>query len=169
MNLTLLRLDRQNPAHVRELQRVFEAAPTYHLNTGGIPAASTEAAESLAALPPGHGYETKFIYGILAGERYLGCADVIRGFPEPSRAMLGLLLLREDAQGKGNGRQAYAAVENAIRAWPEIRAIRIGVVEANGGVLGFWRAMGFVDTGARKPYAQNEVRSEVILLEKSLV
>jgi RimJ/RimL family protein N-acetyltransferase len=168
MSLSLILLNRNDPAHVSALQTVLEATPGYHLNTGGVPAGPDEAKGTLSALPPKHGYDTKFVYGVELEGKLIGCADVIRGYPEPHQAMLGLLLLSEDAQGKGRGQHALSAVEEKIRAWPEIRTIRIGVVESNEQVLGFWKKMGFKDTGARRPYEQGNVRSQTIVLEKPL-
>lgn len=165
----LFLLDRHNLKHVEALQALFEAAPTYHLNTGGVPASPDEGVGALQALPPGHDFRTKFVFGFGDGVgELIGCADVIRGYPEKSRAMLGLLLISEHRQAQGLGRHALQLVEEKILEWPEIEAIRIGVVETNAKVMGFWQKMGFRDTGLRRPYEQGRVHSQTILLEKPL-
>jgi hypothetical protein len=46
--------------------------------------------------------------------------------------------------------------------------MRIGVVQANDIVFPFWRSLGFVETGVRRPYQDNGVTSENIVLEKTL-
>jgi RimJ/RimL family protein N-acetyltransferase len=166
--LQLLLLSRANQAHVRRLQTVLEAAPGYHINTGGSPAGSSEAESTLSALPPDFPREKKFTFSIEREGVSIGCVDLLRGYPGVHQAMLGLLILREDAQGQGAGRMAFQAVEAYVRTWPEITSLRIGVVEANAGVLTFWRKMGFMDTGLRRPYENGAIVSVNIVLEKAL-
>jgi len=55
-----------------------------------------------------------------------------------------------------------------LDAWPEVNKIRIGIVKTNSEVIAFWLAMGFTDTGLRKSYQENTVKSEVVVLEKTL-
>ncbi|RZA05306.1 MAG: GNAT family N-acetyltransferase [Proteobacteria bacterium] len=166
--LQLLLLSRADRTQVRQLQAVLEAAPAYHINTGGSPACASEAESTLGALPPDFPRENKFTFAIVRAGSLIGCVDLLRGYPEPHQAMLGLLLLREDAQGKGAGRTSFRAVEAIVQGWPEINAIRIGVVEANANVLGFWQKMGFRDTGLRRPFKNGPIRSLTMVLEKSL-
>jgi hypothetical protein len=46
--------------------------------------------------------------------------------------------------------------------------VRIGVIGTNGLVLPFWKSLGFVETGVRRPYEDNGVISETIVLEKAI-
>lgn len=150
------------------LQRVLEGAPGYAMRVGGAPPGPDEAHDTLTALPPDVEASAKVVFGVFEGEAMVGCADVIRGWPAPDVAFIGLLLLAEAHQGRGLGRLAYDRVEAAIRAWPGCRRIRLGVVEANAQALPFWRACGFAATGERKPFENGAVRSEVVLMEKRL-
>jgi ribosomal protein S18 acetylase RimI-like enzyme len=93
---------------------------------------------------------------------------VIRGFPDPTTAHLGLLLISESAQGRGIGRVGYMAIEDVIRSWAGCRCVRIGVVRTNEGVIAFWKKVGFAETGEVKPYCYGTVVSETIILTKAL-
>lgn len=127
------------------------------------------AEEMFKALPDGKSYDDKFVLGVFTSSgQMIGCADLIRAFPDGETAMLGLLLIRESRQKTGLGRLAYDVIEKIALSWPGIRKVRIGVIGINGTVLAFWRAHGFVETCARIPYAENGVVSETIVLEKAL-
>lgn len=151
------------------LQRVLEAAPGYSQAVAGSAAqAPGAAADLLAALPPGFPPERKYVWGVWRGPELVGVIDLLRGFPRAEAALIGLLLFREDEQARGAGREAFAQLEAIVRGWSEITAFRIGVVRSNSGVLGFWRKLGFAETGELRPYENGAVRSETIVLEKSL-
>ncbi len=146
------------------IQQVLERAPEYALRVTGHPTGPADAQSLYSALPEGVTYAQKYVWAI--GD--FGVADVIRGWPNPQSAMLRLLLLAEDATGRGLGRVAYEALESKIRAWPEIAQIRLGVVDTNAQVTGFWERMGFVATGEAKTYRYDKVQSIVQILVKGL-
>ncbi len=151
-----------------ELQRVIEGAPGYaHLITG-VPPGPADAQSTFSILPEGVSYEDKFVFGIYRASDMVGCADLIRSFPTPGVAHLGLLLISEAFQGQGIGRSAYRQIENVVRSWHEFSMMRIGVVRANAQVLPFWSRLGFAPTGEVKPYRAGNVVSEVIVLTKPL-
>jgi len=68
LNVTI-RLLEGGPSVMRELQRVFEDAPTYaHRITRALPGPA-DAQSTYTALPEGKCYDDKFVFGIyLAGE-----------------------------------------------------------------------------------------------------
>ncbi len=168
MSLKLLPLNAKDPAHLSALQRVLEEAPTYSLNVSGAPQPPEAAREAFEALPEGFPATNKFVLGIFQSHQMIGCADILRGFPESTTAMIGLLLLSEKHQGKGLGAESFRAAESLIRTWPEIRKIRIAVVLTNAQVLDFWKRCGFQETGNRRPYENGIVKSESVILEKMI-
>jgi diamine N-acetyltransferase len=146
------------------LQCVLEAAPDYFERVTGAPPGGAEAQSTFTALPPDKTYADKFVWGLYEGEAMIGCADVIRGYPVPEKAVIGLLLLAQPWQRRGLGRAFAALVEQAIAGWPEIERFRIGVVASNTSALAFWRKLGYAETGEVK---QNpEFVREVMVLEK---
>jgi GNAT superfamily N-acetyltransferase len=151
------------------LQRVLEAAPSYAERVTGVPPGQADAQSMYSVLPPGKGYEDKFVFGIYLEKMMIGCADLIRGYPDEQTALLGLLLMAEPYQGKGFGKSAYRAIEDYIRHWgPDWKRVRIGVVRTNEEVLPFWTKLGFLRTGEVKPYRYSNISSETLVLSKEL-
>lgn len=146
----------------------MESAPAYWQIISGRVIEATGAVGAFEALPEGKTFEDKYVFGVFCEERMVGCVDLIRGFPNPDTAMLGLLLISETHQGRGVGKASYEAVERFVRSWGEIRKVRIGVVAVNTAAMPFWRSLGFVETGVRRPYEDNSVVSENIVFEKCL-
>ena len=156
------------PDEIAELQGALEGAPTYsQLITGSLPGPS-DARSTCSALPPNKTYADKFVFGIYANARCVGCIDLIRAYPTSDTAMLGLLLVAEQFHGQGIGRRAFELVEIFIRSWGTCNRVRIGVVETNRRTLPFWQSLGFQPTGEIKPYRYASVSSRVVVLERAL-
>ena len=149
------------------LQDVLETAPAYFRTITGLPPGAAEAQSTFTALPPDKTYDDKFVWGLYSGESMIGCADVIRGYPTPEKAVIGLLLLAESWQRRGLGRAFATLIEQAIAGWPEIERLRLGVCESNTGALVFWRKLGYADTGEVKPAPPGFVAA-VRVMEKPL-
>ena len=150
------------------LQRVLEDAPTYAGLITGAPPGSADAQSTFTILPDGKTYDDKYVFGIYLEPQMVGCVDLIKGYPEPNTALLGLLLVAEPFQRRGIGSAAYRAIEDVIRAWGTCAKIRLGVVRTNAGVLPFWKRLGFTQTGETKPYSYGSIVSELVILTKSL-
>lgn len=163
--LTLRQITR-DPAQMAALQRVLEAAPAYFQAIGRGAPSPAEAQSVVTALPPAKGHDDKFVWGLYSGATMIGCADVIRGYPTADKAVIGLLLLAEPWQGQGLGREFASLIEQAIGGWEAIARLRIGVALGNARALGFWRHLGYVETGEVK--IAEPVRVPVAVLEKPL-
>jgi len=164
-----VRLVRMSGSHsdVLGLQRTLESAPRYALAITGRPPAADGATTLLREVPPGKSQEDKFVFGVYVGDHLVGCADVLRGYPQPGTAFIGLLLVGEEWQGRGFGLRACREMESLIAGWACDRA-RLAVVRANASALGFWRRAGFTETGECVDYSCGTVRSELVLMEKTL-
>ena len=101
-----------------------------------------------------------------ADEALVGCADVIRGYPVPGTATVGLFLIVESWQRRGIGSQAFRLVEESARKWGRCDRIRIGVVRSNEQVMRFWLRHGFRPTGETRPWREGPAKSEIVYLEK---
>lgn len=164
-----LRLLRGEPDEMRELQRLFDGSPSYTERVTGLPPGPADAQSLYSALPPGKAYDDKFVFGIFDDDRIVGCADVIRAYPDPHTALVGLLWVAEPFQRRGIGKAAYRRIEQTIRSWGDaFSCVRIGVVRTNDRVLPFWTTLGFVTTGEVKPYRYANLDSETIVLVKPL-
>ncbi|MDR7458453.1 MAG: GNAT family N-acetyltransferase [Armatimonadota bacterium] len=165
MTIRLLLGERSEMA---ELQRVIEEAPTYAQLVTGVPPGPADAQSTFTILPEGKTYEDKFVFGIYRGSEMVGCADLIRGYPDAATAYLGLLLVSEKHQDQGIGRLAFHLLEESVRGWRTCDRIRTAVVWTNDRVIPFLKGLGFEPTGEIKPYRYGSVASESILFEKSL-
>ncbi|SRR5258706_11379158 len=81
-----------------ELQRVLEAAPGYAQIVTGCPPGRADAQSTYSILPEGKSYDDKFVFGIFRKGQMVGCADVIRAYPDSVTAHIGLLLVVEQFQ-----------------------------------------------------------------------
>ncbi len=156
-----------DPADMVALQAVLEAAPDYFEAIYGGPPGPAEAQSTFTALPSGRDYDDQRVWALRSGETMIGVADVIRGWNAPEKAVIGLLLIAQPWQRRGLGRAFLPLIEDAIRTWPEITTLRIGVLASNPGALAFWRRSGYRETGEIKPATPPFV-AETIVLEKPL-
>jgi len=166
--IRLIRLSHQrSEADKRALQRIYAHAPDYCVRViGHVP---TIDEMRPAQLPPGKRPEHNYFFGIYLRDEMIGCADLLRGYPDAKTAYLGLVLISERYRRRGLGVRACVELEKIARSWPEISVIRGSVPVTNDIVAKFWQRMGATDTGIRKPYAAGEVKCEAIIFEKKLV
>lgn len=151
-----------------ELQRVLESRPDYYQRVEGAPPGPAEAQSVYSALPEGFSYDGKHVFGVYRGGVMVGCIDLLVGYPDSCTAMLGLLLIASPVDGQGVGPAALRLLDDWIRENTVCTRVRIGVVRTNEGVLGFWRRMGFVETGEIKPYAHGSLKSEIVVMGRLL-
>lgn len=167
-SIELKKLVASDERDVATLQSVLESAPAYWKRIANKTIEPDGALSILGALPEGTTYADKFVFGAYQSEKLIGCVDLIRGYPDSETAMLGLLIISETHQKSGLGRAVFQAVEKIVISWPGMRKVRIGVIQANDIVFPFWRSLGFIETGVRRPYQDNGVISENIVLEKTI-
>ena len=91
--------------------------------------------------------------------------------PSPDETVyLGLLLIDRARQGQGIGAAACRALErDLLPRWPWARRLRLSVVRTNDQVLGFWRRLGFAETGEVRPWRYDKLESEAILMDKPVM
>ncbi len=123
------------------------------------------AAESLfSALPPGHEPADKLVLGLYEEDSLVGCADLVRRWPEPHVATMNLLLVTASRQRRGLGRAAYRQLEVVARGWGGASSVRCGVAEDDAAARAFLARLGFGETGER----QRAQTAAVIVLEKTI-
>lgn len=148
------------------IQAVLDQAPTYTMNTEGVPMSPSGAQETLRTIPPGFSFDRKRVFLIQSGGEDVGVADVLEGFPSQGIAFIGLLLLAEPHQGKGLGAQAYQLLEAYVKQ-NGLARVQIAVVDSNP-VEKFWEKMGFLRTGKTSPHIGQKVQSVKRVMEKRL-
>ena len=158
------RLHPTDPADVRDLQRILEAAPSYSRLVEGRDPPATAGRDELAALPPGKTHDDKFTFAIEHDGQLIGCADLMRGHPDPNTAYLGLLLFAETFQGQGHGVAALVYLETLAASWG-CTAMRLAVIATNLHALQFWQRQGFVEL-YRKPAPQ--YTGDAVVLQRAI-
>ncbi len=164
----VIRLLEDEPSEMAELQRVIEEAPVYAQLVTGVTPGPADAQSMYTILPEGKSYEDKFVFGVYRVGEMVGCADLVRGYPDPATVYLGLLLISQRYQRQGIGRRAFELLEEFARGWGTCDRIRLAVIRTNEVVIPFWRRLGFEATGEVRPYRYGSVASESILMEKRL-
>lgn len=139
------------PHDAPALQAVYATVPEYYALFGGL--RPDEAHQALTE-PPGIG-ESHHAWGLYEGPELIGHLDFLLGYPDPTTAYLGLLLIRGDRRGRGLGRQVFEQWLAWVMAGP-FQRVRLGIVEANHSALAFWRSVGCQPTGERKPLTIND-------------
>jgi GNAT superfamily N-acetyltransferase len=147
--LTFHPLSATSEADVAALNQLLQQAPGYALTVQGRLPTLADAREALQAVPPGKGRADKLFGGYMLQGRLVGCADLIRGHPEPHIAFLGLLLLAETHQRQGLGPQALVHLHTVARGWG-CTQLRLAVIDQNVAALHFWQREGFAEL-YRKP------------------
>jgi uncharacterized protein len=158
------------PGDVNALQELIESDPGYTERVTGYPPGAADAQSLLMMRPDGLPEAQKKVLGRWDGEQLVAVVDLLRGYPNERTAFIGLLEVHGRHRGKGVGAAAYRGVEEYVgREWPEVRTLRLAVVETNAGqAQGFWERLGFAPTGEVKPYRYDKLESESRLYEKQL-
>ncbi len=81
------------------LQRLLELAPTYQAAVSDEPLSAHAAEEEMVACPPGLPLSAKHLIGRWEEGELTAVIDLLRGYPDPTTAYLGLLLVGELAGG----------------------------------------------------------------------
>ena len=155
-----------DPEELAALQRVMESDEDYALRVTGHPPGPADAQSTLVFV---HSPDDKAPFGVWADGELVGVLDLLLRYPDDETVYLGLLLIERGHQGQGIGAGAVQALEREVAArWPWARRLRLSVVRTNDNVLGFWRRMGFTETGEVRPWRYDKLSSEAILMDKPL-
>jgi GNAT superfamily N-acetyltransferase len=156
-----------DPDELAALQRVMESDEEFALRVTGHPPGPADAQSTLLFVPEGKSPEDKVVFGVWVDGELVGILDLLLRYPDAETVYLGLLQVDRGRQGQGIGAAACRALEREVLArWPWARRLRLSVVRANDRVLGFWRRMGFAETGEVRPWRYDKLVSEAILMDK---
>ena len=142
---------------------VLQSATDYHVLVEGAPPTDAHVEEFFTSVPPGYNTQDLFSLGFFEGGKCIGLGGVLRKWNAPNKAIVGLLVFDPQWRGGGRGRAAFDHIKALARAWPDIDTLRVAVVRNNVVALGFWRKVGFVETGEIKPKFAPYVEDIVIL------
>lgn len=134
-------------ADIDALTALIVSDRDYTMRVFGRPPRDEDAHSILRSIPPGLAPESKTTLGLWEGDRLIGVADVVCGYPRPEVVYLGLLQIAPDHQGRGAGRTLRrAVVDRAVRD-QGLTILRLSIVATNADVAeGFWRCLGYAPT-----------------------
>ncbi len=162
--LTYRQMHLSIPKDVSDLQELVVQSTDFYLLTEGKPPEPNQSVELLRELPPGKAAEDKYFFGISLSDQLIGCIDLIRGYPKPQVAFIGLLLFIESERSKSYGSQALKYIKALSWEWG-CTHLRAAVVETNVRASAFWLREGFLEIGRRKSRRYSD---SVLLLEHAL-
>lgn len=161
MDLEVANLDQQ-----RLVLSIFESAPTYFLSVEGCLPSLHTVSEAILGKPSKTKEEYRKEFLILRDQgKAIGTVELHLNYPDLSHAYIGLLLLREELQGRGLGRACYEAVEKYVCDRYGAKCIRLGVSDEND-VSGFWSKLGFRSNGRNYSWEGERKASNVVEYEK---
>lgn len=155
------------PDELGDVESIFDDLSGYSLNVDGVPRRHNAAYDFATALPAGQDLRHKHSFVARRDGLPVGLLDILNDYPASGTAFIGLLAIRENAQGRGVGRALFQEAERFARDVLKVTTLRLAVVEANP-VAGFWKKMGFLPTGEIKLYEGEAVTSRAVLMEKQI-
>ncbi|MGZ3775575.1 MAG: GNAT family N-acetyltransferase [Bdellovibrio sp.] len=150
------------------VQEIYFNAPTYFRRVDGTEPLPGMALKDINDFPPKRGDQYIKIAALISeNSKPIGYADLHVNYRCKGMSYLGLLILREDAQGKGLGRRVYNLVEKFLIEQFDVEKIYLGVSDHNQ-VQAYWIKMGFVPNGFTYKWQGEKIESMVTEMEKKL-
>jgi GNAT superfamily N-acetyltransferase len=148
-----LHLRRLTVGDLPQVRKLLDADPGYARRVTGADPRPGDAAELLAGGPPGLRPEQKMLLGAFDDTGLAAVIDVLRGWPVPATAHVGLLQVHADRKREGLGRRAHDLLLNRVARWPQITTLRAAIVATNvEHAEPFWSALGYRPAEAPRPY-----------------
>ncbi len=163
----MVRLERAVPARLAEVDALFDRLSGYSRAVDGVGRRAGAAREFVTAVPPGRTAMHKHAFILSDEDGTFGLLDIIEDHPVDGTAFIGLFAIAEDRHGVGLGRAAWLEAERFAAGTLGARTLRLGVVSANP-VIGFWRRMGFTETGETSAYVGEARTSPIVIMEKTI-
>ena len=135
-----------DPSEAPLVGQFYREAPEYWLLAEGAFDPDLKAQEFFTDAPPACDPEQSHHLGLFLGPRLSGVVELSYGFPDPTDAYLGLMLIGPWAQCIGHGRTFLHHAETLARSRAAGR-IYLAVLEANPRGRACWEREGFTPPG----------------------
>lgn len=119
----------------------------------------------LGALPPGAepGNKRNSVY--LMHDQIMGFMEVVKDYPEPGTAMIGLLIVRKEQHGRGIGSELLHFALDELKA-VGTTSVFLSYASTNGQSRRFWGRHGFRATGDIDVFEEDGL--ELVAMERQL-
>ena len=157
--LTLRPLDHDDPADVEQVAALIDADPGYVERVEGRTPRPGDAERLLRDAPPDLPQEGKVVLGAFDDGVLVAVVDLLRGWPEPGTAHIGLLQVHAAHQGHGLGRKVHDEALGWVAGhWPEVVGLRAAIVAPNAArAVPFWRALSYRPHGEPVLYTGDHI------------
>ncbi|MBZ5789695.1 GNAT family N-acetyltransferase [Burkholderia contaminans] len=142
--LTIQRLSGESAGDRADVWRVFTEAPSYTQRVEGRLPTGEDVDDFFVGKPANKDAADKSVFGVFVDQQMIGCADVIRAYPNDDCIWIGLLLLSEAHQRRGYGKAALGLLLDMAREWG-FRTVQLAVISTNPSAQAFWQREGFVE------------------------
>lgn len=153
------------PVTVRDapaLQALLEADAAYARRVTGMDPVSTEAIDLYTSRPPQLPMHRKVLLGAFDEGGLAAVVDVLRGWPDPATAHIGLLQVHADRKRQGIGRRTHDLLLDLVGGWTEITMLRAAIVGTNAdSAAPFWASLGYQPTEPARPYRAGDIATHV--------
>lgn len=115
--------------------------------------------DDMSALPPGNSVDDKAYVGYFSNNELIAVMDLIFSYPNKNTAWIGLFMMNQDYQGKGNGSNI---VEECVTYLKHLgfESIQLAFAKGNPQSEAFWQKNGFNKTGSE---SKNEEYTAVVM------
>lgn len=142
------------------VQSLLDSDPSYTRRVRGDSPALGDGHEILVGKPAGLAVEDKFVLGLVQDDVLLALADVLRAWPTPDTAHLGLLFVSGGHRGQGLAHRLHDEVVQLAASWPGVLSLRLSIVDTNRQMAEpLWKHLGYQPTGDSTPFHDGTVRS----------
>lgn len=116
-------------------------------------------ADDMSALPPGKSVDDKFYVGYFSNNELIAIMDLIFSYPNKNTAWIGLFMMNQNYQGKGNGSKIIEECATHLKHLG-FGSIQLAFAKGNLQSEAFWQKNGFDKTGIE---SKNEEYTAVVM------
>ena len=160
------RVNRDNPAAMRELQALFERCSDYYELVEGRPAPPTAATDEFD-MPAEYSRDDIFVLGFREGEDLIAEMSLVRNCPKPTEWWMALFVVQPASRSRGLGARICEATFNWIASIGGT-AMVMAVDEENPRGQRFWQSLGLIETSRRDYTPPTGVHRRVIIMRRAL-
>jgi GNAT superfamily N-acetyltransferase len=149
-----------------ELLSLFNKCKDFFLLTEGVTPISCDS--FFYDLPPKKNLKDKYLYGVFENSSLIAAIDVVSDYPKKGEWIIGLLLIHPKERKIGLGKRIHNIIEEIAKN-KGAEKLRIGIVEQNAKVLGYWSKMGYKQIEITQPKKNGILESKVIIMNYKLI
>jgi RimJ/RimL family protein N-acetyltransferase len=162
--ITVRLLSKESQSDRADVLRVFLEAPSYIELPEDHPLSESDVENLFHDMPPEIEVAKKSVLGFYAGSNIVGCAEVIRSYPDDDSTWIGLFLFSEMYRGRGYGKEALELVIALACRW-DCGRLQLAHLSTNLRGDVFLKREGFKEV---RRFTSSKYPAEMIIMERSI-